>query len=308
MAATGKTTVMSIPIFTAEDTTGWLNGFNPAMERIAQITASLQEAGELDKASLEQLTQELETMTAKVEEMSENLAGQADDIQHLTTDVANAATAAQTATANSTQAINTADSANSTAGEAISAASDAEVSANQAKTSAQEAKTVANNATTIATRAESKANESISSVSELRQQTDINTNNIRENSASINGMNSRINKLYPTTTQIDTEDGSSTLNGYVFGNIPLFFFQGTIDANKPASFISPFGLWNVGDPISTMGIATVYDNQTIAVYPVLTDTDGNRATLKVAKPDNSVFNPNNACEISLILFDGSLGI
>lgn len=139
MPATGFTPNQNIPIFTEQDTTGWLNGFNPAMNKIDElITAIKTDAGSVD-SKIEAANALITSLQEKQTELSGLVAENSSEIDHLTTDVANAASAAELAGTKADAAQALATTASSTAGDALSEAADAMTKANQADQKATKA-------------------------------------------------------------------------------------------------------------------------------------------------------------------------
>lgn len=150
MGATGKTS-RGIPIFRPDDTTGWLDGFNPAMEAINKLFADvfklLGNVGDENETLQTTITE----IQAKLIELSGLISSNSTDIEHLQNDVTTASGAAANAVTQADAALAAANSANDTAGEAINTATTAETTANAAQRTATTASTTASNADRKAT-------------------------------------------------------------------------------------------------------------------------------------------------------------
>lgn len=131
MGATGKTS-RGIPIFRPDDTTGWLDGFNPAMEAINKLFADvfklLGNVGDENETLQTTITE----IQAKLIELSGLISSNSTDIEHLQNDVTTASGAAANAVTQADAALAAANSANDTAGEAINTATTASTTASNA--------------------------------------------------------------------------------------------------------------------------------------------------------------------------------
>lgn len=145
MGATGKTS-RGIPIFRPDDSTGWLDGFNPAMEAINKLFADVFKLLSSVGDKNEELQTTITEIQSKLIELSGLISSNSTDIEHLQNDVTTASGAAANAVTQADAALAAANSANDTAGEAISSASTAESTANAAQRTANTALTVANGA------------------------------------------------------------------------------------------------------------------------------------------------------------------
>lgn len=143
MGATGRTPNQNIPIFTGDDTTGWKNGFNPAMNRIDELITEVKADGSAQGTAFSALKVSVSDLQAKVNEQAGIISANGTDIEHLQTDVANAQSAAELANTKASSAQALATTAADTAGDALSAATNAQTAANKAQSTATSAKNTA---------------------------------------------------------------------------------------------------------------------------------------------------------------------
>ena len=150
MSATGKTTNFKIPTFLPTDTTGWLNGFNPAMERIDTVLKEKENDIEKNKTDIALHEQTIETLNGKAGELTGEIDSANNEIAKINTVAVNAATAAKESNDKADNASSVATAANSAAESAISSANEAKDTADRALTESADAKSRAKSANDLA--------------------------------------------------------------------------------------------------------------------------------------------------------------
>ena len=150
MSATGKTTNFNIPKFLPTETTGWLNGFNPAMERIDTVLKEKEVDIEKNKTDIALHGQTIETLNGKAGELTSEIDSANKEIAKINTVAVNAATAAKESNDKADNASSVATAANSAAESAISSANEAKDTADRALTESADAKSRAKSANDLA--------------------------------------------------------------------------------------------------------------------------------------------------------------